>query len=163
MKDIIINHPDLQDNKLVLKVSIWGESKLFLNDEKLRQINGKFSFFKKEQYSLSKNLNTDFEIKLLPRFYDPVPNFEVNGQKIEIVKPLKWYQYVWFVLPILLISQGGFMGIIIGVFALKANTSMFREDKPTWLKYLLTFGVSILCSIIYLILVMILALVLDRE
>ena len=44
-----------------------------------------------------------------------VPKLEVDGVVYHVVKPLKWYQWIWGGWPVTLIFVGGLLGGLCGV------------------------------------------------
>lgn len=81
-----------------------------------------------------------------------VPRLEVDGKRINVVEPLKWYEWVWSGLPILLIFVGGAIGAVAGIVAFGVNTQIFRSARSTALKFLLTAAVSALAVVVYVVL-----------
>ncbi len=81
-----------------------------------------------------------------------VPRLEVDGKQLTVVEPLKWYEWVWGGLPILLVFLGGALGAIAGFVAFGINTQVFRSTRNTALKFILTAVVSALAVVAYLIL-----------
>ena len=89
--------------------------------------------------------------KWKPQLLD-VPQLDVGGQIIKVVEPLKWYQYIWSGLPILLVFVGGAIGAIIGIIAFGINSSLFRSSNNPIVKYVLTGLVSAVAVILYSVL-----------
>lgn len=79
------------------------------------------------------------------------PQLAVDGKIIKIVEPLKWYEYIWNGLPILLIFTGGFIGAFFGVIGFSSNIKIFRSTISTPFKFISTALVSGLTVVIYLI------------
>ncbi len=80
-----------------------------------------------------------------------VPQLVVDGKVIYLAQALKWYQWVWSALPILLVFWGGLMGAVLGIIAFTINTSIFRSSRNEVYKYIFTGVVSILATMIYLV------------
>ena len=80
-----------------------------------------------------------------------VPQLEVEGKTIRVVEPLKWYEWAWGGLPVLLICAGGFLGAMAGMIGLAINTRVFRSSFGGVIKYVITGAVSLLVVIIYLV------------
>jgi hypothetical protein len=80
-----------------------------------------------------------------------VPQLVFDGKAINLVPPLKWYQWIWNALPILLVFWGGLLGAITGVIAFSINTNLFRSQSNETMKYVLTGVVSILAVFVYLL------------
>ena len=80
------------------------------------------------------------------------PFLELNGEKIENVEKLKWYQYAIGGLPMLLIFVGGLIGGGIGGGLSAYNFSVFRGDNTEVMKYVKVIGITILGFVVYLVL-----------
>jgi hypothetical protein len=80
-----------------------------------------------------------------------VPLLVVEGREIRLVEPLKWYQWVWSGLAVVLVSFGGMLGAIIGLIALSFNAGLFRSNRSPAMKYVITGAVSAAAIILYLI------------
>src|SRR5262249_28187489 len=63
-------------------------------------------------FSLRKNDGTLGEVRLKYRALDPVPIVEYVGRQIDVVRSLRWYEYAWMALPILLL-HGGALGAVL--------------------------------------------------
>lgn len=142
MKEIYINHPDLGENKLVLKLSFWRSPKLYLNNGPIRK--------EKRQYSLSERLGKPFIVEIKNTPFDPVPKVFINQKSIELVTAFKWYEYLWMGLPVLLIFQGGALGGFLGALAFRANGSIFRSERNLFEKYLFTLGLNVVIALSFL-------------
>ena len=81
---------------------------------------------------------------------------------IEIAKPLKWYEYAWSGIPIILLFIGGALGGFFGMFGTYLNVNMMRTDKPTILKYFLSVCITVFVTICFLILAAIFNLLIKR-
>lgn len=95
-------------------------------------------------------------------FLDPVPAVEIDGQRIQVVQPFRWYELVWLALPILLIFGGGAIGGAIGVGAAAVNATVFRSQGRGLNRYLLTAGISLLAVIVYVVLASLALLLIGR-
>jgi hypothetical protein len=91
-----------------------------------------------------------------------VPSLVVDGQTIQLVEPLKWYQLLWSALPLLLIFGGGALGGLTGAIAAILNTRIFRSNLNTLLQFLVTGGISILAVVVYVVLAILVASLLGR-
>ena len=81
-----------------------------------------------------------------------VPALVVDGKPYELVVPLKWYEWAWNALPILLIFTGGALGALIGILAMSFNLKVFRSSENALLKYLLTGVVGVGAFVVYFVL-----------
>ncbi len=141
--EYIINLPEIDKNELKLVVpNFFGKTKLYLNNVEVAKINNR--------YSINNGQDKPVVITLKNNYFDPIPTISVNDNLIQVAKPIKWYEYIWMGLPILLVLQGGLLGALIGLFALRLNISIFRNDKSAFFKYLTTLGVSLTFVIVFL-------------
>ena len=83
----------------------------------------------------------------------------MDGQTIQVVEPLKWYEWVWNGIPLLLVFLGGMMPALIGFAAFSINATLFRSQKSVLAKYGLTALVSFGALAFLLLLAVILSLV----
>ena len=81
-----------------------------------------------------------------------MPQLVIDGNTIPVVEPLKWYQLLWSVLPLVLIFGGGALGGITGAVAMVINLKVMRADMQGVLKYLLTGAISVFALVVYLVL-----------
>ncbi|PCJ27922.1 MAG: hypothetical protein COA97_03035 [Flavobacteriales bacterium] len=154
MNEIPINHPDLGQNELTLQIpSFLGNPKLFFNNIEVKK--------QKKNYSLTNQLGIPFDIKIKPLIYDPIPKIIINDQNFKIAEPLKWYEYIWMGLPILLVLQGGVLGVIMGIVALKINSAIFRGNKSLVIKYVVTLAINITIILLFLIIATAISLVIN--
>lgn len=144
-----INLPEIEKGKLKLLVpQFFGKPKLVYNNIEIPKLNNR--------YAVSGNNETPYFLTLKNNLFDPVPKVEVNNKPIQIVQAIKWYEYLWMGLPIVLIFQGGLIGAIFGFFASRINISIFRNNKKQIVKYLLTLGISLFVICAYLIIALLL-------
>jgi hypothetical protein len=93
---------------------------------------------------------------------DPVPRLEVDGKAIELARPLKWYEYLWIGLPVLLIFAGGALGALIGLTATYCNAHVLRSERGVASRYALTALVSISATAAFIALAAILQILIRR-
>jgi hypothetical protein len=97
---------------------------------------------KRGQFLLRRLDGTEAIAKFRTIFLDPVPQLIIDNDIVKVVEPLKWYQWVWAGLPILLIFVGGALGAILGVLATSFNTRIFRSEMSGLVQYLTVAVVS---------------------
>lgn len=90
-----------------------------------------------------------------------IPQLVIDGKVINLVEPLKWYQWAWGGWIGLLVFIGGMLGGLVGFLAFVINAKIFRMDVPGALKYLLTGAVSILALVTYFVAAILLQLALN--
>ena len=149
-----LNHEVL--NSLQISVRTAG----FFSGPKLLR-HGDVVEGKKSQYALYDAHGNDVSIALKHNFLDPVPKVEVNGEIVELARPLAWYEYVWMSLPILLAIAGGAIGALIGFSAATASSHVFRSQRGPIAKYLITATMSVVAVIAYLLLATIIQLLIE--
>jgi hypothetical protein len=66
---------------------------------------------------------------------DPVPTLKIDGEDVNLLEPLRWYEYAWSGLPILLVFAGGALGGLVGGAATMANGRLFRSERGSIAKY----------------------------
>lgn len=81
-----------------------------------------------------------------------VPNLVVDGTNFQVVEPLKWYQWAWGGLPVLLLFVGGAIGGLIGAIGFMINAKIFRSELNGVLKYVLVATITLLSVVAYFIL-----------
>lgn len=91
-----------------------------------------------------------------------VPRLEVDGKQLNVVAPLKWYEWVWGGLPILLVFLGGALGALAGFIAFGVNTQIFRSSRNTALKFILAAVVSVVAVAVYFVLALLVSGALGR-
>ena len=118
-------------------------------------IDGKVAPHKKSRYTVTDNSGRAIEVELKTRFLDPMPRLVIDGQMIELARPLVWYEYAWMGLPLLMVFLGGCLGAIGGIFAAHVNSHIFRSDMSAPARYALTglvsfgmFGVFMIFAVI---------------
>ena len=80
-----------------------------------------------------------------------VPQLIVDGKKVSLVEPLKWYQWLWGGLPVILIFIGGMLGAFSGIIGFIINAKIFRSAMSDILKYVVSGVVSVLAVVTYFI------------
>lgn len=93
-------------------------------------------------------------ITLKRNIIDPIPQLTVAGRTYELAPPLRWYEFAWMGLPILLIFLGGFLGAVIGIIGTRSSAEIFRANCSRMTKYLLTGLLSTSCFAAYLSIVL---------
>lgn len=81
-----------------------------------------------------------------------VPKLIVDRKEIQVVKPLKWYEYVWSALPVLLLLYGGVIGLLLGILGFILNVRIFRSTTRRSLKFTFTAVATILTLVIDIVL-----------
>jgi hypothetical protein len=77
------------------------------------------------------------------------PQLVIGGKALTIVAPLRWYEWLWSALPMLLVFSGGIFGGMAGAIAVSLNAYIFRAPMPAALRYLLTATISLSALLLY--------------
>jgi len=134
----------------VKTAGIFSGAKLLVNGEPAKKGP------KRGQMLLQKNDGSEVITTWKPTMLGfDTPQLLVEGNVIEITKPIKWYEMVWSALPILLIFVGGMIGVIVGFIGFTINAKVFRSEMNTLVKFLITAGISVATGVAYFVLVMI--------
>lgn len=109
---------------------------------------------KRGEMLLRRTDGTEVTAKWKPVFMGwDTPQLDLGGQVVTVVAPLKWYEWLWSALPVLLVFVGGFIGAVAGVIAVSINTRIFRSPMHGALRYLLTAAVSLITVVVYVVVV----------
>ncbi len=147
MDTVAINHDILSGVNVALKpATFWSGPKLYVNDELLKGKRG--------TYVVKTQNGSNCTIKLKYTYFDPIPKIDIDGQIIKLVDPLKWYQYLWMGLPIIIAVDHGLFSKLIGLSTVRMNLQIFRGDKKPWIKYLHTGILSLSAAAAYISIVM---------
>jgi hypothetical protein len=111
---------------------------------------------KRGQLLLKRSDGTQATAQLRSTFIDPAPTLLVNGQKVPVVEPLKWYQLTWACIPLVLMFIGGLVGGVCGVIGAMLNIRILRSDLNSIPKLFLSGLVTLLSFLVYFILAFVL-------
>lgn len=107
---------------------------------------------------LRRNDGNNVIATLRPRLFGlDVPQLIVEGKTIHVVEPLKWYEWAWSALPMILLFLGGALGAIAGVLGLTTNAKIFRSSMNGLAKFALTAAVSLLVGAAYFVAVVVIS------
>jgi len=81
--------------------------------------------------------------------FDPVPQLIIDGKTIQIMEPLKTYQWIWSGIPLFLFFIGGVFGTLCSIIAFAINVRILRSQRSNAVKYLTTALVTIASVGIY--------------
>jgi hypothetical protein len=110
---------------------------------------------------LKKGKNASFEarddtdkariVRLKGRFIDPLPIVEVDGETVELARPLRWYEYAWMAIPMVLVVSGGALGGALGFAGAYSSAQVFRSNRSTAAKYLISGMISLTVGVVFVI------------
>jgi hypothetical protein len=101
------------------------------------------------QYVLEPTTGEKITLRLQNRFLDPVPAVLVDGRPLAVHPPLRWYQYLWLLLPLLLIVPGGVYGAVPAVMAVVVNARLWRTSLDLFLRFLYSSMVLLAAYLVY--------------
>jgi len=140
-----VNIDGCEGQNIELRVSFFSGPKLFVNGEPAPKGN------KRGEMVLRRNDGREIVARWKPQFMGlDVPQLVVDGETLAVVEPLKWYEWLWGGLPILLVFVGGLLGALAGVIGFFINTKVFRSNLNGFLKYVVSGVVSVLALVAYL-------------
>jgi hypothetical protein len=144
-----------QDIEII--VSFWTGTKLLVNGEKAEKGP------KRGQMLLKRNDGKEVIAILKQQLLGvDVPQIEIDGKLIELVKPLTWQQWLFAGSPVVVLLLGGTLGGAIAMIGVFLNVKLFRSEISDVLKYVLSIVVTALLIIGYLIFSVILLFLLKK-
>lgn len=107
---------------------------------------------KRNQMALRRDDGADVVAAWKPRMLGlDVPQIVVDGKPIAVVEALKWYEWLWAALPVLLVFAGGAVGAMVGMLGLYVNIKLFRSSLNGVLKYAAAGAVLAASGITYVV------------
>lgn len=145
-----------EGQNMEVRVSFWTGPKLLVNNEPAPKGN------KRGQMLLQRNDGRQVIATWRPQLggFD-VPQLIVDGKVTNLVEPLKWYEWLWGGLPILLLFVGGAIGGLVGGLGFVINTKIFRTEMSGVLKFLVSGIISFMAVVAYFVAALLLTLLLN--
>lgn len=81
-----------------------------------------------------------------------IPQLVLDGKPISIADSLKWYQWTWASLPLILLLIGGLVGGVLGALAFIFNARIFRSNLPGFPKFMISGSLSALAYFLWIML-----------
>ncbi|RDV37681.1 hypothetical protein DV096_11195 [Bradymonadaceae bacterium TMQ3] len=130
-----VNHPRFQTKRIVITSSFIGKPKLCADEDTFTEMN--------VQYHVADDAGewVPFELQK-SNLFDPVPRLLIDNEPFEIAPPLQWYEWAWVGIPFLLIPTAGCLGGGIGSMAIMLNVLVFRGLQRGFVRWALTFAIS---------------------
>ncbi|HAE4739297.1 TPA_asm: hypothetical protein GND48_004541 [Salmonella enterica subsp. houtenae serovar 41:z4,z23:-] len=148
--ELFINHPRFKNKKLsVTTRSFTKNALIYLDGVQQKKIAG---FKNRNKYSLHDDNDNPVAVEV-KSIIDPIPTVILDGEKIQLAPAIVWYQYIFILLPLLLILFGGAIGGGIGFVGATINSGIIRSQVHPVLRYILTILVTFACYLTYLLLV----------
>ncbi|RYG58993.1 hypothetical protein EON80_26240 [bacterium] len=116
----------------------------------------------RNEFLLRQNDGREVMVRVKPKFPDPAPLIEINGQTIRSARPLSVFEWIWAGLPLVLLALGGAIGGGIGAFAAISNITIIRDDSKGLLRYVMCAIISLFAFLAWLALTIALQAVLRR-
>jgi hypothetical protein len=141
--DYPINFTGFENRRFILRSASYFKGATLWIDGQMVQFGPR-----RREFLLRNNDQKEVTAKF-KGWLDPVPDLEIDGVKVSVVVRLKWYEWVWNSLPLLLIVDGGALGLLFGFFILRTNIMIFRTGKNRVLTYALTGLISVSSFTLY--------------
>ena len=139
--------PGFEGRNLTVKAAgLFSGPKIFIDGEPA----GKGP--KAGQLVLRRNDGSQAIARLRNNIIDPVPTITIDEKPVKVAEPLKWYEWLWAGLPVVLVFVGGLLGGLCGGVAAYANGHILRSGLNGVVKFLVTGAISFVAVVIYLIL-----------
>jgi hypothetical protein len=147
----------LEGQDVQVQVSFWTGPKLLINGQPAPQGRTRGEML------LRRNDGSQATASWRPQMLGvDVPQLAVDGQIIRLVEPLKWYEWLWIGLPILMVFGGGALGAVAGVLGLTISARVMRMPLNGVVKYLLTGVITVLSGVVYLAAALLFSLLMQR-
>jgi hypothetical protein len=140
-----VTHPAFKAQRLAVETAGWFTGPKLL-------LNGSIAEKRKGLYTIVSDAGTGIPIKLKYSFLDPIPKLTIGEEPVELAPSLKWYEYGWLGIPVLLIFMGGAIGGFVGALAACASGRVFRSNHSTLAKYGLSALITVGAFIAFVIL-----------
>ena len=138
--------PGFEDHQIVLKSASFSRAKLLFDGQVITKEKGS------KTIPLTSMQGLIAKIEMRPSMLDPLPQVWVDNEKLIIAPPMKWYQWAWISIPlIVLIVLGTFVGAIFGIPAMLINIQVFRSRLSRVLQYVVSLLITLLAVILYMV------------
>jgi hypothetical protein len=125
-----IKHPAFKSKHLSVEpASFFSGPKLLLDGVVVKKQKG--------GYPVASDSGQTVLIQMRYNLLDPIPTIKIGDAPVEIAKPLRWFEYAWIGLPMLLVFAGGALGGFVGGGSTVVNGRIFRSEHSTIAKYAL--------------------------
>ena len=142
---LAIQHPAFKEQRLVVETAHWFRGpRLLLNGTVVPKKNGR--------YTVAADSGAEIAIQMKYNYLDPIPKVKVGDETAELASPLKWYEYVWIGIPIVLVFSGGAIGGLVGAMGATASGRVFRSGRGSFAKYGLSAAISLGAFVAFVIL-----------
>jgi hypothetical protein len=139
-----VNLAGLADRKVEVESSVFRAPRVLVDGQPAPKGP------KRAQFLVRGTDGRDSVLELKTKVPDPVPQVLWAGQTIKLEESLKWYQWVWSGVPLLLLFLGGAIGGVVGGVAVTLNVRILRSRMSGTGRYAVTALVSVAAFGIYL-------------
>ncbi len=154
----VANIEGFEGQNIAVEVSFWSGPKLMINGGTAPKGS------KRGEMLLQRNDGQQAVASWRQQFLGlDVPQLVVDGKIVKLVEPLRWYQYVWGGLPVLLIFGGGALGAIAGLIGFSINIRVFRTGPNSAMRYVVSGAVSALAVAAYFVVAILFTLLINNR
>lgn len=101
---------------------------------------------------LKRNDGTEAVATLKPKLFGlDVPQVEIDGKLIDLVKPLAWQQWIFAASPLVILFLGGALGVALAFIGVYTNLKIFRSERDDMQKYIFSAVITMALFFGYLI------------
>jgi hypothetical protein len=141
---IEIKHPAFKSKHLsVEQASFFSGPKLLLDGVAVKKQKG--------TYPVVSDSGQQVMIQMRYNLLDPIPTIKIGDAAIELAKPLRWFEYAWIGLPMLLVFAGGALGGFVGGGSTVVNGRIFRSDRGALSKYALAGVTTVAGAVVFFV------------
>lgn len=132
-----IDAPEFDGHEFKMRFHFWSGPRLYLDDNIQKPVRRSlFSYTR--FYKIKDENGRDIDVTIKSKILDPTPVIKIEGRSYPITYDLRWYEFIWLGLPLLLFLLGGLLGIIIGAVTIFINSRYFQSRRRPLEKYSLT-------------------------
>jgi hypothetical protein len=141
-----VSLPGFEDGRLEVESGLWSGPRLLLDGQEAPR------GARRGEYLLRNSLGYE-EVASLKQgsFLDAAPSVVFGGETYRLAPPLRWYQWAWGGLPLLLMIVGGALGGMFGAMAAAINFHIFRSSRSPALQFVGAGLVSLGAVLLYLV------------
>ncbi len=141
-----VQHPAFKAQRLAVETAGWFHGPRLL-------LNGTVVQKEKARYTVAADSGVEIVIQLKYNYLDPIPKIKIGDEVTELARSLKWYEYLWMGIPIVLVFSGGAIGGLVGAVAANASGRVFRSDRSSPAKFGLSALITLSAFIAFVVLV----------
>ena len=132
--------PGFEGQRIVVRsASFFSGAKILQNDAPVPGAG------RMRHYLLRRDDGQEIVAQLKGNGLDPVPQVVIDGQVIELERPLSLAEWLAAGLPLILL-MGGAVGGGLGVASVYCNIAVMRGGLPAPVKYLACFGIFLVAA-----------------